>query len=82
MWRQISLRLFPPGDKSPQLFLGDFSQTVEVCDLILQRVISAIKPKSAIGPSVDSQGSANRVAKLSGTDGVVLGKHLDAVRQA
>src|SRR5271157_1770300 len=58
------------------------SQTVEVCNLLLQCVIGAVKPKSAIGTTVNSQRSANGVAKLAGTDGVVLWEHLDAVCQA
>src|SRR5208283_1596375 len=70
------------GDEPSQFFLGDFSQPVEVIDLVLQRVISAVEPESAVGATVDSQGSANGVAKFSGANGVVFRKHLDAVRQA
>ena len=80
--REIRLWPFLAGDEPPQFFLGDFSQTVEVCDLVLQRVIGAVKPESAVGASVDSQRTANGVAKLSGSDGVVLRKHLDALGQA
>ena len=78
------MRLWPflSGNEPPQFFLGDFSQAVEVCDLVLQRVIGAIKPKSAVGPSVDSQRTTNGVAKLSGADSIVLREPLDAVCQA
>ena len=36
---------------------------------------------NGVGASVDSQRSADGVAKLSGADGVVLGKHFDPVGQ-
>ena len=73
---------FVSGDVLSQFFFGHFPQTVEVRDLVLQGVISAVKPKSAIGASVNSQRTANRVAELAGSYGIVLRKHLDAVRQA
>src|ERR1019366_3534462 len=78
------MRLWPflSGNEPPQFFLGDFSQAVEVCDLVLQRVIGAVKPKSAVGATVNSQRTTNGVAKLSGADSVVLREHLDAVCQA
>src|SRR5271166_594957 len=82
MRRGIRLRLLLAGDEPPQFFLSDLSQTVQVSDLVLQRVVGAIKPKSAVGASVDSQRTTNGVAELTSADGIVLGKHLDAVRQS
>ena len=79
--RKIRLWPFLASDEPSQFFLGDFSQTVEVGDLVLQRVIGTIKPKPAIGTAVDSQRTTNGVAELSGSYGVVLRKHLDAVCQ-
>ena len=64
-------------DELSQLLLGDLPETVEV--LGFQGVISAIKPKSAIGATVDSQRTPDGAAELSRAYGVVLGKHLDAV---
>src|SRR5271157_5336314 len=51
----------------------------QVSDLVLQGVICAVKPKPAIGATVNSQRTANGIAKLASSYGVVLRKHLDAV---
>ena len=67
--------------RAPQFLLSHFPQTVEIADLVLQRVIGAVEPESAAGASVDSQRTADGVAKVPGADGVVLGKHLDPVGQ-
>jgi len=69
-------------DEPSQFLLGDLPETVAVLDLGFQGVIGAVKPKSAIGATVDSQRTPNGVTELSGTYGVMLGKHLDAVCQA
>src|SRR5664280_3870846 len=73
---------FLASDDPPQFFLSDLSQTVEVCDLVLQRVIGAVEPKPAVGATVNSQRSTNRVAKLAGANGIMLRKDLDALCQA
>ena len=36
------------GDELPQFLLSHFPQTVEIGDLVLQRVISAVEPEPAI----------------------------------
>ena len=63
------------------IFLGDLPETVEVLDLGFQGVISTIKPEPPVSVLVYSQGSANGVAKFTASNGVMLGKYLDAVGQ-
>ena len=64
-----------------QFWLSKLPQTVQVCDLCLNRVVGAIKPELAIRAAVNAERPANGIAKAPKLNDVVLGKYFDTFFQ-
>jgi hypothetical protein len=59
--------------------LRELPKTIEVCDLGIDGVVRAMKPEPTIGGTVNTERTAKGTPKRARLDGVVLGKHLDAL---
>jgi len=59
--------------------LRELPKTIQVCDLRIDGVVRAMKPEPTIGGTVKTERTAKGTPKRARLDGVVLGKHLDAL---
>src|ERR1700730_11636338 len=77
--RIVWLQPFLPGNDHFELLLSELPKTIQVRDLRLDRGVRAMKPEPTIGAAVNAERAAKGTAKPARFDGVLLGKHLDAI---
>src|SRR5438132_9229622 len=68
-------------DEALHLFFADLSQSLQICHLFFQVVLSSIKPEPATGAPVNSERPTDRVPELTRPEFVMLREDFDSFGQ-
>src|ERR1700690_3545269 len=66
-------------EEGSELLLGQLRHALEECQLIVEIVIGAVKPKPSADRAVNSQGSTDRIAEVAILQFVMLREYFDSL---